>query len=595
MPSIFRAWTYKHVRDALAALNRETLGGTEAFAENLAFAEQCDHWQQGKQWPTFIPIAMRQKVLEKIEPQFRPVDVIGEVLDNVANGLLDKEPAITFTPRVPIPTPDPESVEDVTRAAKEAKQQAAEISAMSERIAAWWDRRKFWEAVRKATRRSRWAGRGALRLWITRNTLTTSRAGDGTETTGLPTGLTPEQALDAVQLMAPSPATGFVYTDPDTQETCGVFLFETGDGVQAQGAGTQTKKHAEIWFLDGEETVIRVVEENGDASAAKEFPLKTGKRLPIVQMTAQLLVTEPVRRQQRTLNYFETLLARVVETAGFPERYTINAMPSGIWLDIPPAEGPPLEVRDVEMGGGTTKTWYLHPVPRELGPMITTDLRGITGQSGTTGGEVIMTPSVTFKDPTDPAYLINACEHGRFSLLRQCKQGHLATDSTAESSGIAYAQARAVFEKDLRGTKSPLEGMVRDIIEAAIALSEAMSAGVDSASFLEKYRCVVNLHVDAGPASSAEMAEYRAQNSAGLLSRESAMAKSGVEDTTAELSALQTDPLALANLRKTQGEAMKALQDGAGATFTGAALAIGITKEDAALLLTPDPIGDETP
>jgi hypothetical protein len=82
-----------------------------------------------------------------------------------------------------------------------------------------------------------------------------------------------------------------------------------------------------------------------------------------------------------------------------------------------------------------------------------------------------MQPGITFKDPTDPEFVIKACDHGRKTILRECKQGHLATDSTAESSGLAYMQARAIFGKDLRATKAPLEGMVRATIEAAIALS----------------------------------------------------------------------------------------------------------------------------
>jgi hypothetical protein len=573
MPSIFRTWSYKDAADALAALTKSALGGQDAFVANRAYGEESDHWQGGSQWPAALSLspAVRTKLLQLIEPQFRPVDVIGEVLDNVTNGLLDKESSISFAPRTPVT--DPES--------DEAKRQAVEIAAMVERIAGWWDRRKFWEAVRLATRRSRWAGRGTLRLWITRNTLAVQTDAAGKETRALPNNLSPEDALDAVQLMAPAPDAGCVYTDPDTQETCGIFLFT----VVPKGA-TTGPKHAELWFVDGEETIVRMVTENA-ADGAQEFPIKTGRRLPIAQMTAPLLITDPVRRQQRSLNYFETLLARVVETAGFPERYTINAMPSGVWLETPPLDGPPIEVREVG-----DKMWYMHPVPRALGPMVTTDLRGITGKSGTTGDEVIMTPSVTFKDPTDPEYLTKACLHGRYALLRQCKQGHLATDSTAESSGIAYSQARAVFEKDLRGTKGPLEGMVRDIIESAIALSEAMSGTAQESSFLTKYRCVVNLHVDAGPATPAEMTEYRAQNSAGLLSRESAMSKSGVEDVSAELDALRTDPLALATLRKMQGEAMKALQDG-GAGFLGAARAIGLSDEEAAELQALDTERDD--
>jgi hypothetical protein len=152
----------------------------------------------------------------------------------------------------------------------------------------------------------------------------TSTDADGKATASLPTNLTPEQALDAVQLTAPSPESGFVYTEPDTQEQVGVFFFAVGDGTANSAT---TRKFAELWFLDGDNTVLRVVEEN--SVTAQEVTIRTGKRLPIAQMNADLLITDAVRRQQKSLNYFETLLVRVVETAGFPERYTLNAKPLG--------------------------------------------------------------------------------------------------------------------------------------------------------------------------------------------------------------------------------------------------------------------------
>jgi hypothetical protein len=574
MASIFRSWTYKQAVDALGETNRGTVGEA-GFKANRLYAELGDHWQGGDAWPLGAQLhaGIRKKMLDAIEPMFRPLDVINEVLDNVANGLLDQEPEVTFVPREPA---KPESTA--------AQAQADAVAAMKARISSWWDQHRFWEQARQAVRRSRWAGRGALRLWISPDTYVVQRdqATGEVLSTALPKDLGFDDALAAVHVMAPPPETGLVYVDPNTRQRCGIFFFAVGTSP----SDTNPKKYAELWFVDGEETIVRIIPESG--TDAQEFPRAIARRLPIAQMEARLLITEPVRRQQRSLDVIETLLMRVIESAGFPERYTTNAMPSGVWLETPPADGPPLEVKEVEIGG-QMRTWYLHQVPRVLGPMITTDLKGIVGQSGTTGGDVIMQPGVTFKDPTDPEYLTKASNHGRQTMLRECKQGHLASDSTAESSGLAYQQARAVFGKDLRATKSPLEGMVRDIIEATIAFAESMSGVTPGAgdSFLANYRCVVNLHVDAGPTSSLELAEYREQNKAGLLSRESAMARAGVEDIDAEIEALTRDPIALAALRKAQGDAMAALQKG-GATFVGSAKAIGLSQEEADQLTAPD-------
>lgn len=568
MPSPFRSWTYLHATQALEA-SLGGAGGRAGFDANKAYAEIGDHWQQGRGWP--IPgnmsAVVQQIVLTAVEPQFRPIDVIGEVLDNVANGLLDQEPDVSFTPITPVADPKSE----------EAKQHQAEIDTMVALISAWWDRRKFWEQTRKTVRRSRWAARAAMRLSIMQSALVQTTTGD-TITTSLPTNLPFDKALASLLLTAPSPDTGFVYTDPDTEEQCGVFFFNRGVAPQT------VTKHVELWFVEDGKTVFRVVHES--AADPQEFSLALAERLPIAEMTADLLITDSVRRQQKSLNYFETVLVRVVDTAGFPERYTTNAMPQGVWLTTPPENGPPLEIRDVD---GTR--YYMHQVPRALGPMITSDLRGIPiGSPDDPTRQTIATPGIIRFEPTDPEYLTKASNHGRQTILRECKQGHLATDSTAESSGNAYVQARAIFGKDLRATKGPLEAMIRDIIEAAIALGEAMSSGTRSESFLAKYRCVVNLHVDTGPPVPAEMAEYRAQNGANLLSRESAMARSGVEDTSAELLALANDPMARAGLWKARGEAMNALVT-AGATFEGAAETLGITKDELALLIPTDTSG----
>lgn len=582
MPSVFRTWTYQQALDAIAATNEATVGA-EGFKANQLYAEQGDHWQGGAAWPLggALHPAVRRKMLDSIEPMFRPLDVIGEVLDNVANGVLDKEADVTFVARAP-----------AAAGSEQEQAQAAAIAAMRGRMANWWDQHRFWEQARQAVRRSRWAARGALRLWITPDTyLVTRDAGGGVTTTSLPTNLAFDDALAAVHVMAPSPESGVVFVDPSTRQRCAIFFFN----ATANPSDTKATKFAELWFADGDETILRIVQEG--ASEVREFPVPIARRLPIAQMEAQLLITESVRRQQRSLNVIETLLMRVIESAGFPERYTTNAMPSGVWLDTPPLDGPPLDAKELQQEDGTMKRWYLHQVPRVLGPMITTDLHGLTGKSGTAGDEVIMQPGVIFKEPTDPEYLTKASNHGRQTMLRACKQGHLATDSTAESSGLAYQQARAVFGKDLRGTKAPLEAMVRDIIEAAIALAESMSGRTPGRgdSFLAHYRCVVNLHVDTGPTSPVELAEFRAQNAAGLLSRETAMARGGVEDTDAEIDALSRDPVALATLRKLQGEAMRALQSG-GATFIGSARALGLSDDEASDLQAADaPPVDPTP
>lgn len=549
----FASWTYQDAVRALEILIEETIG-SDSFDANLAFVEEEDHWQDGDTWvgpDGGSDLAVRTRTLEAVKRQFTPVDVINEVLDNVANSLLKREPSVTFAPIEPAGA-DGEPSDEQTRLAE----------AMESLISAWWDRVKLWKRAREATRRSRWATRGALRVWIPQKMLI---RGEG-QPPRLPTGLPFKQALTKVQVVSPSPDDCGIYTDPDSQERAAIFLFRTDSGDNG----------AEVWFLDGQgKAQVRILVDNKEAD---EFGIDLKGRLPINEMENDLLITEPVRRQQNRLNFFESLVVRTGETAGFPERYTMNAMPQGVWMEEPPTDSPALA--EQEMGG---KTWYLHAVPRTLGASITTDLRGIT-LTDSEGKETIASPSVAFREPTDPQFAVTACEHGRNTILRSCKQGHLTSESTAQTSGFAYQQARARFEDDLDNTRSPLEGLLRDTIETVIALASLMSN--EFPNFLEQFRCVVNVHINAGPIAPDERMQNREDYKANLMSSETAMSRNGIEDATAERSLIDQDANAATLLTVQQSTAIKTLTD-AGAGLDAAAAFVGVDPDRAKLLTAP--------
>jgi hypothetical protein len=572
LPSDFREWDYSDARTAVRFVIEETLG-QEDFDSNKAFVEEQDHWQDGDTWvgpDGGSDLAVRSKVLQSVKRQFTPVDVINEVLDNFADALLGREASVSFTPITP------EGTDGVPSDA-----QKAEADLMQSLISAWWDRVKLWEMARRAARRARWSMRGALRVWIPPSYLVRPGAPLSTETEGqnvaesaatLPRNLSLTQALARIHLYAPTPDECVVYIDPESQQKAAVFLFTRNHAVAA-----------EIWFIEGEgenaKATVRIV---GEGEDERMYSLPIGAKLPINEMWAELLITEPIRRQQNRLNFFESLLVRVGETAGFAERYTLNAMPQGEWLDAPPSDGPPLA--EEEIGG---RTWYLHAVPRTLGAAITTDLRGVTTEDAVSGKESIATPDVKFKEPTNPEYAITAAQHARDTILQSAKQGHLTTSHTsrAQISGFAYEQARARFEKDLANVKSPLEGLIRDTIAAVIALAEVMSNGQEiPVGFLDRFRVVVNVYINAGPISPDALRAYRELYDDGLASRETTMTRTGIEDTTSEIMAIEGDRDAKISVISQQAVAIKALTD-AGASLEAAALFVGVSEEEAKKLI----------
>lgn len=515
----FTDWTEDDARAAIDSAVA-TQVGEDAFEANRAYLEDFDHWQDGDAWvgPRSSDDSVWTSQKEVIARQFTPLGKISECLNRVANSLLKQEPDVAFV-----------ALEPAEEGSEEADSQQAATDAMVALISGWWDDKKLWRLARLAVKRARWAVRGSLRVYLPQGSL--ERSGDGDAVTfTLPSKLSFADALDRLELSAPEPDAAYVYTDPNTRERCAIYHFE-----ESTEEGTEEKY--ELWFLDGDETVFRIV---GGDQDDEEYRVELGGRLPIVEMEADLLVTEVVRAQQRQLDYFNSLSTRVAETGGFPERYTINAEPSGIWLQTPPTHGPAL-MEKIEGG----KNWYLHPAPRTLGAAITTDLRGIPNEDGK-----LTTPSVVFRDPTDPEFAIKSKRDAVLNILHECHQAHVMMNSDAVASGYSREQARADHEDDLTNTKGPLEGMLRDLLELVIAWASQMSE--EFPDFLEDYRCVVNLHVNSGPISPEEQRQNNENVKAGTLSRPSAMAMNGVEDVDAELQRIETDPQSLIDIRTKQ-------------------------------------------
>lgn len=567
----FSDWTIQDAQRAIAEVIESTVG-QRGYDANHAFIEQGDHWQNGDGWVgpgrEMPPGPAREELLERIRPQFTPVDATREALDRSANGLMLREADLAFVAFEP--------AEDGT-AAHEAEQAAAED--LREEVGIWWDRVKLWSKARKAYIRSRWAGRGALRLMIAPGSLID--AGDGSP--ALPEFDTLWEALEHVQLDAPLPGACFVHTDPDTLDQVAITMFKR-DG----------RDWAELCYVDHDtgETVIRQVGPRADD--ATEVRIDMGGMLPVIEMEAPVLITESVRALQRKLNYEASLHLRTSETAGFPERYVSNAEPEGEWRDYPPADGDAGVTQELEDG----TTLYLHPRPRTLGASISTELRGIEGEDGKP-----VTPTVTFRDPTDPAFVAAAAEFTRAQLLRICRQGHAVGGDTAEASGVAYQQARADFENDLGGVKGELEALVRNTVEAAIAMAEAMmrrpatpvSAGettiflpASAESVLDSYRAVVTCYVNAGPITPDEQRAILEKREQGVISLEDTLAQLGVEDVDAALARRNADPyIANAILSEQLDTLKKAMEISEGAVRVVAAR-LGFTPDEVSALLRVD-------
>lgn len=524
--SHFTEWKLEDLRQELDRPLTDVVGD-EGLDANEAFVEDGDHWQDGDNWfgaGKDDETTWEASTKAKVERQFTPVDLIGESLDRVRDALLKTEPSVELAP--------------VEETAELTDEQAREADQILREMARWWDSKRLWPKLGEAVRRARWSTRGTLRMWIPPGRLTNG---------ALPTGLTFAQALDVLDITDPKPSEAAVLVDEATQERVAIFLF-------TDEANNTT---AELWWAGnpdsdrGEQEGVTYFRRLGgsdeeEGAGAAMFIPNTGGHLPIAQMEGSLLITDAVRRQQNRLNHFESLLNRCAETAGFPERYIVNAKPRGIWLPTPPAGKPALDEKQYK---GTT--WYLHESALDLGAGVTVNLEGLDVPDSD-GGERLATPSIMFRDPTDPDYVIKSAQHAKNTLLRQVKQGHLVNTAQAEASGLAYEQARADHENDLAGTRVELESMLREFLTAAIAWAGAMSS--EAAGILDKWRLVIQLSVNSGPLTAAQRQQTVAEWKDGLISRETALSKLGVDDVPAELDRLREEERAGLDLRAKQAE-----------------------------------------
>lgn len=499
-------WTLDDAR--ANAQSRFASLGRGAIGRRRDYVVRHDHWRNGAEWLGSIsdPV-LRSRVTAAVAPQFVAVDTLAEGLDNAVNALFATEPSLTLVPLDP-------AEEDTPR----AEEQAEEADRLRGILSAWWDRVGLWQRTADAWRYSLWSTRGTLRLRIPPALM----GRDGDEPV-LPSGLALEDALRRLYLTAPDPEVAAVHVDPDTLVETAILLYSFDNGAAEES-------RAELWIreADAETITVRVV----GAAEDQRYELRV-PALPIHEVGVPLLVTDPVLSQQNRQNYTETVLVRVVETSGFPERYVLDAQEPPLWLPTAPSDG-----RLVETQIREGVTYYRYHEPVELGPAVVAWLAGI--DYGLEESPQRTAPGVTFRDPTDPEYVTKVCDYARSTVLRSMKQGHLAYTSGAQLSGVAYEQARATFAQMLTRSKGDVEGLIRDTVEAAILWAEAMGNG--GPSILDEYRINVNLTVHAGPILADQQQATIALYEAGLRSRATAMAETGIEDGDAEEQALDAEP-----------------------------------------------------
>lgn len=527
----FAEWTRDDALAAIGAqidadLGSDSVEGETAYEANRRYVEDGDHWQEGDTWPmTHADPAVRTSILATAEPIFCSVDAVEKCVGRQVSGLLGTEPSILIAP-----------VKPGGADGKPSDAQVSEMAAMREALAGWWDGVQLWERLREAARRASWSRRGPLRLRFLPDAI---REPDKEGVTALRGDMDFAAALQLVYLSAPLPDAALLYTDERTQKTASIITYEDEEGNQV----------AEVWYQEGENTIRRIL---GDGEPDEHPPLR-GARLPVAEIRGPLLVTDSVRRQQGRRDYFETILTRVVEAAGFRERYSTNTVPMGVWSTSAPTDGIYLDVREDDNGGKQ----YLLPVPRLLGNGVFSELQGreLVDENGR---RTLANPSVVVIEPVDPEFAIKGASHAQLTILESCDQLHIL-DGDKAVSGYSKRQSRFNFSQRLGAYKGSAESAIVAILTGAIANAALMTRPGDPLrKFLDDYRISVTLKIDTGPLSAEEEEELMQQAERLFRSRSSVQALLSVEDAEAENAAILSDPIQALDVMRKRGEVLTA-------------------------------------
>lgn len=506
----FTTWEYS---DAQKAVN-----GTlhKNYERQKAYAVDQDHFQEGKEWVG--PGDARGN--DKIEQQFAPEDAVGEALSNIRNAFA--EPQIGAAPLEPLGQD-----ENIPVAIQSRMDEALRL------LTIWWDAQKLQEKVMDRIWTAAWAGNAGLRLWVPGRFLTADDDGVGfKETQDL------AQAMSYIHLATPLPEHAVIVVDGPTQDRCAIFMDEEVEIINGE---KKTSKRAELIYLDPDrdtdgksETIMRIVYSD-PVKMNIEVRLPLGGKFLFSEMYTRTILTEPVLRTQQQLNLVASLVTRISETAAFRERYISNSKPQGI--RIPYEEGDKLANGAFLERDEEDRVWQVVPQERTLGANTTTEIVGLPRYN--TDGEPMgsETPTVTVVDPVDPGPYNEAVDAVRRRVLRMCSQGHLGGVSNFEASGVAYEQARAVFEKDLNFRRIAEEGMLREILTALLKLAEYITN--KQGYFTSIMRITVDQRIDAGPRSPDIVRLDAEAYEMGLLSKETVMSRFGIEDIDAELSRIR--------------------------------------------------------
>lgn len=563
-------WTEEHIQSALR-IALEPVGGQAGYDRNAEFVRgehfRADAWMGPGRDPTTGELS--KTTADKLRQTHVSVPEIVTCIETRRDAAVGIEANFSLTPVDPRgrdadgnPAPD-----------EEQERYAAEWAAD---IGQWWgdDRVKYWKEARKAFEHA-CVGPATLRVFFDPSALRPTADG----TSALPRAADRAEALARLLVVAPTGKTGYLYTDPDTKAKVGIFRFE--NVVDTEGRPT-SRTETELWFSRDEVTVYRRVDENGN-TIGEEQDYQWGGLLPIVSLEVEPIIREPQRSLQNLVDFDANALRILTLSTAYTKTREINAQPYGYYDKVPNAPGEVVLMPPQQREDGT---YYFHGVDRATGPFVVESLFGfpytvsVDENGKTTQG--ITTPSVDHHDPPPPETVITAADWAISTLRDSTRQGHRNSSSTAEASGDAYEQKRAIFESDVESGATETANTTARLLTVLTVMADWQVGVPDPAAFAREWIVSVTGRANPGPVSSAKRQELQRQYEAGMLPLPLVLQQLGVQDVPTAIEQLQQHK----SIDKRAAEA-KALTD-MGVNRRAAWLHVGFSPEEVEAFMAND-------
>lgn len=501
MPTPFDLWSLEDARIAVQ-LSTEDGARLDSYRKFI----KGDHWQDWAGWIGPQPLATDTDALtvrEEIVKGFVSRNATGECVGRHVNGCLGRDVKWTIVPR---------------RKLKEGKTPTADEQALideaTDLLTEWVEVRKLNQEYDKVGEHLLVDGIAYQRPFVPPGEL----SDDGTLPEADIAG-----NLGRVYVHLPRAGEAAVYTDPRAQAKCSVYLYrEVTSSRPSQAQGQGGEERAELTYLDGDKTVVRIIGRDGaiEDGQGADFRYALGKRLLMADMQRKPLLNPQVVSQQKLLNLALTMKERNVILGGFLERVAINAQMNGAFETL--ADGTRRFVADtlpVGAGAMTTLTGYI--------------LRD------NDGNETIASPNMLWRDPVDVKTFLDTEQSSYEHILAECNQLHYAAAGSTGISAESRQIAQAAYLIDLLQSKQQLDTGWAWLLETALALAAVLS---NQAGRFDSLRVSAECSVDPGPISADMMTTTQTLTGGQpLLSVKTGRSWVGIEDVDGEQQQIATE------------------------------------------------------